>query len=384
MKRHGAQLSLTMPAILMALLLLPVVPAARAQSVTVTDEQARRLLSEIGQSIGGGEGAKVPASLVMSGRFTQFSGTSAANSDARSEIRGEIRIELLAPDRFLRTEIANPQPQTFVSLYQGFDGKEAWIDRKVNRTLGDDGSAEANRGLNGQNSPVAVRSRGMRDVTSGTVINRTETPGNIATERTVLGMPIPQPQGPEVSQSPGAIRETGQVAARKSPGPPGIDNPDVKKALTRRLLRDFACLSLIWLQQTPTPFPVRLSHAGSVQSGGEQIEALEITGPDDFAGRLFVSQSTHRPVLLTYRELTARSVGYLTSASPNEPNLPANLEEAAIQLHLGDYRLVKGPKNLSLWLPFHILRAINGRTIEEWRVEKYRLNSDLGEKRFQH
>ncbi|MFZ4596072.1 MAG: hypothetical protein ACOYOF_17575, partial [Verrucomicrobiaceae bacterium] len=59
------------------------------------------------------------------------------------------------------------------------------------------------------------------------------------------------------------------------------------------------------------------------------------------------------------------------------------VEEQTVQLFLADYRPVEGPMKTRLQLPFQMVRAVNGRPVDEWRVEKYRLNPGLKTKIFE-
>ena len=75
------------------------------------------------------------------------------------------------------------------------------------------------------------------------------------------------------------------------------------------------------------------------------------------------------------RQLAA--AGYVVAADGKETPADAN-QEIAVQFVLADYRNVNG-----VWLPFHIIKAINGAPVDEWKIEKYKLNPDLKPKRFE-
>ena len=342
------------------------------------DEAAlSRLLSEIEQARGGSG----LSSLAMVGKFRRSSGSAV--------VEGEIRIEMLLPDKLLKTETTNARQRTVVTLQQALSGEIAWVDRRVTQSMGDDGAGETTRGAAGMNRPEGIQTRGMRDVVGGTSINRIEMPGApTGTERTVMGMPIPQPGGPDASRSPGSIRDAAIQAAEPSQtGPPGIENPEVQAALRDQLRREFACLAYAWFSHVPPSFPLRASYGGVQTSEAGSVEAIDLTGPDQFAARLFVDQATHRPLLLSYRDLLPRNIGYLTTARPGSEGEPGSrptgeVEEQTVQLFLADYRPVEGPMKTRLQLPFQMVRAVNGRPVDEWRVEKYRLNPGLKAKSF--
>lgn len=344
-----------------------------------SDEAAlRRLLGEIQQA----RGESSPSSLTMVGKFRRTSGGGV--------VEGEIRIEMLLPDKLLKTETTNLRQRTVVTLQQSLSGEVAWVDRRVTQSMGDDGAGETTRGAAGMNRPEGIQTRGMRDVVGGTSINRIEMPGApTGTERTVMGMPIPQPGGPDASRSPGSIRDAAiQTAEPSKTGPPGVENPEVQAALRDQLLREFACLAYAWFSHNPPNFPLQATYGGVQTSENGSVEAIDLTGPNQFAARLFVDQATHRPLLLSYRDLLPRNIGYLTTArsgSEGEPSAPSagEVEEQTVQLFLADYRAVEGPMKSRLQLPFQMVRAVNGRPVDEWRVEKYRLNPGLKAKIFE-
>ncbi len=343
----------------------------------VPDEAAlSRLLSQVEEARGG----PGPSSLTMVGKFRRTSGSAV--------VEGEIQIEMLLPDKLLKTEKTNARQRTVVTLQQALSGEVAWVDRRVTQSLGDDGAGETTRGAAGMNRPEGIQTRGMRDVVGGTSVNRIEMPGaTVGTERTVMGMPIPQPGGPDASRSPGSIRDAAiQTAEPSRTGPPGIENPEVQAALRDQLLREFACLTYAWFSHIPASFPLRASYGGVQTSENGAVEAIDLTGPNQFAARLFVDQASHRPLLLSYRDLLPRNVGYLTTArsGPEPAARPAGeVEEQTVQLFLADYRPVEGPMKTRLQLPFQMVRAVNGRPVDEWRVEKYRLNPGLKTKIFE-
>jgi hypothetical protein len=204
-----------------------------------------------------------------------------------------------------------------------------------------------------------------------------------------MGMPIPQPGGPDASRSPGSIRDAAiQTVEPSKTGPPGVENPEVQAALRDQLLREFACLAYAWFSYNPPNFPLQATYGGVQTSENGSVEAIDLTGPNQFAARLFVDQATHRPLLLSYRDRLPRNIGYLTTArsgSEGEPSAPSagEAEEQTVQLFLADYRTVEGPMKTRLQLPFQMVRAVNGRPVDEWRVEKYRLNPGLKVKIFE-
>jgi hypothetical protein len=347
------------------------------------EQEAAAALNDLLQAIQRARGTGTLTSLAMVGKYRQLL--------RNPPLEGEIRIEMLLPDKLLKTETTLPRLRTVVTLQQAISGELAWVDRRVSQTLGDDGAGETTRGAAGLSRPEGIQTRGMRDVVSGTSVNRIELPGApVGTERTVMGMPIPQPGGPDASRSPGSVRDAAlETATQPRTAPPGVDNPDVQAALREQLLHEFASLSYAWLAQSPATFPLQASYGGSQPSDNGTVEAIDLRGPNEFVARLFVDQTTKRPLLLSYREVVPRRIGYVTTARPNAETTPPSSRggeeelERTVQLYLNDYRAVEGPQKMVLHLPFQMVRAVNGQLVEEWRVEKYRLNPGLKAKTFE-
>jgi hypothetical protein len=336
------------------------------------DERAQQLLAKVRAALGGDENLKNLRSLSLFGKY-RYRGRA-------GETSGEIKVDFLAPDKFIRIEDSNPQPLLFLTTIQAVNGNQVWFDRKATRPSRDDGSAEIAREQPGRTTPIAGETSGMRGTTSGVTTVRTNPPGTNTTERTVLGMPLPAPQGPDNNNNISKIEKDRKASAQgqtKSNRPPGMENPDVKSVLERQIRKEFACL-IFALTLTPrSSFPLEFTYAGEIKTDKSNVEAIEISGPHEFAARLFVDQTSSRPVMLSYRESISRKTGYVVSADVNE-NKAEEFEEVAIQLYFLDYRNVNG-----LMLPFQIVKAVNGAPIDEWKIEKYKVNPDLKAKRFE-
>jgi len=342
-----------------------------------TSARAQQLLAKVRASLGGEANLKQMRGLSLSGKYRRPGPTGA--------ITGEIKIDLLAPDKFLKTEESNPQPLIFVTLLQAVNGDQYWVDRQVRRPDRDDGSAEIARGRSAMPSQIANTTAGMRNTAQGNTTNRTTTPGSSrATDRNVFGTALPTQQGRDRDNPMTQVGEASKAAAQKrdsGASPPGIKNPGVRSVLETQLRKEFICLSLVWLTTTPAAFPLEFSYGGEIKNDHGNVEAIDISGPEDFAARLFVDQATARPAMLSYGELIRKNAGYVVSAAGDAQNTetkPEDIEEIAVQLYFSDYRNVNG-----VMLPFLIIKAVNGAPVDEWKIEKYKTNPDLKPKKFE-
>src|SRR5262245_28161681 len=264
--------------------------------------QAQRLLSKTREAVGGESKLKQVRALSFSGKYHR--------RHRSGGVTGEIRVDLLAPDKILMTEDSNPRPAVFVTVLQAMNGDQVWIDRKTHRPAGDDGSAEFARRQEGRTSPIATESGGMRDVTRGSTTVRTNPPGANTTERTILGMPLPSSQGRDLDTEAKKMEAARSASATRdvpSNRPPGIENPGVRSALERQIRKELTCLMFALLITPPSSMPFEFAYAGSIQSDQGVVEAIEISGSNQFAARLFVDQKTSLPLMLSYGDLVRRS-----------------------------------------------------------------------------
>jgi len=338
--------------------------------------RAQELLAKVRQGLGGAEQLRAVRSLSLSGKIIHYRRTGPTTA--------ELKVDLLLPDKFLKTEEGRPQRLTFVTMLQAVNGEQLWFDRQVHRTTPDDGSSEINRGQDAALSQVANQTAGMRGAATGNTTVRTNSPdGTTSSERTVLGMRIPTSGGRENDNSLSQVSKEAKTSAQQPAGAtksPGLDDAAVKAELGRQLRREFACLTLVWLLQSPASFPLQFAYAGEIKANHGQVEALELTGPEQFAARLFIEKASAKPALLSYRDVVNRRAGYVVSANVNEaePTEQNHGNEVAVQFYFADYRAVG-----KVLLPFQIIKAVNGVPVEEWKIEKYKLNPEFKAKKFE-
>jgi hypothetical protein len=364
---------------LLVTLLFPVVCFAQTrgnESTAEATERARQLLAKIQIALGGETNLKNLRSLSLTGNYYRR-GRAGNNT-------GQIKIDILAPDKLQKIEESNPQPALFVTTTQTVNGLQIWFNRKTNRAAGDDGSSEIARDQPGRTSPIAGETAGMRGTTTGRTTVRTNSPGTNTTERTVLGMPMPAPQGRDLNSEINKIEQDRKASAqvpRIGNRPPGIENPDVRSTLEKQIRKEFGCLVFALTLTPPSSFPLEFTYAGEITADQAKLEAIEIGGPEEFAARMFVDQASHRPVMIGYREMISQKSGYVVSVDENSRSREDGKEtgdEIAIQLYLSDYRNVNG-----ILLPFQITKAVNGVPVDEWKIEKYKINPDLKPRKFE-
>ena len=133
----------------------------------------------------------------------------------------------------------------------------------------------------------------------------------------------------------------------------------------------FARLLLVWLGATPSSLPVEFTYGGQAiaQVGAKSADVIDVTGPGNFAARLFINPQTHQVMMLTYK---ARKPG----KQPQESQAPES--EAESRWVLSDYRNVGG-----LNLPHQLVIFLDGRPVEEVSVKKVKINPSIKPDRFE-
>jgi len=128
------------------------------------------------------------------------------------------------------------------------------------------------------------------------------------------------------------------------------------------------------LLRTPSS-EVRFSYVGEVEAPHGRSDVVDITAPDGFAARLFLDQTSHLPLMLTYaglRPLFRAAEAPLEEAGIPEARQPASAGTPTLTLFLSDYREVDGIR-----LPHSLSRATNGEMVEEWAIDGWRVNPAL-------
>jgi hypothetical protein len=103
-------------------------------------------------------------------------------------------------------------------------------------------------------------------------------------------------------------------------------------------------------------YPLTFTYVGTAEAPQGKADVLEARGAPNFAARLFIDQSTHLPIMLSWQ------------GGPPPEN----------RLYFADYRDVDGMK----W-PFRLRRALGADTIEETTLDRYRVNPRIDPKKFQ-
>jgi hypothetical protein len=187
------------------------------------------------------------------------------------------------------------------------------------------------------------------------------------------------------------------------------DGPAARQAALRRSREDLARLLLGTVAATQPSFPVTYTYAGQAESPDGKADVIDVTGPDNFAARLFLDAQSHLPLMLTYMAPEARMMirtareggpppsGAARSGAPATARPPEGLspeekermdkavkEAAATPAKMIEYRMFfTDCRDVSgLSLPYHIARGTAEKTTEEWDIKSYKVNPTLRADRF--
>lgn len=132
-------------------------------------------------------------------------------------------------------------------------------------------------------------------------------------------------------------------AAADGRGRAAIDPAQLEEALRRARQADVSRLKLVWLLTTDAP----VTWIGTAESPDGKADVLEITPENQPAIRLFLDQTSHLPLMITW----------------------GGAPQATLQMTLAEYKVVNGIR-----FPHLITRGTSEQTIEEWTIESYRIN----------
>lgn len=205
--------------------------------------------------------------------------------------------------------------------------------------------------------------------------------------------------GDNLIQLPQPVAAPPQMMAARPGGPPPPTPEQMatmmaaqRKTRVTALKQDFTRLTLGMFAGSFASYPLTFTRVGIAESPQGKADIIEAKGPDNFTARLFISQDTHLPVMLTW----AAPARPATGARPGGPAMPgatATAPPAAAgatapaaappappenRLYFADFRDVDG-----MQLPFRLRRATGSETTEETTFDRYKLNAKIDPKKFE-
>jgi hypothetical protein len=201
-------------------------------------------------------------------------------------------------------------------------------------------------------------------------------------------------------------------------GPPPPTPEQLAAAARMRLVntrQDFARLMLGMFAGSSSAYPLTFTYVGKAEAPQGKADVLDVkgpAGPGAFAARLFISDSTHLPIMLTWTAPAPpmrggpprggpppsreggpppASRGDAPPASAGQPPSPPGSPAASAgrgrdsqpsapetRLYFGDYREVSG-----MQLPFRLRRALGTDTVEETTFDDFKINTKIDPRKFE-
>jgi hypothetical protein len=220
---------------------------------------------------------------------------------------------------------------------------------------------------------------------------------------------------PLKSSSPGGIAAGGAMIIRMGPaagpgggGPSEKPTPEQQEQIDRQLVRsarhDISRLMLGWLAAAHPAIAARYTYGGEAESPDGQAHIIDVKNADGFAARLFIDEKTGLPLMVTYQgpqprivtsggSRTAEGAGDHTRRQPTDDekkraqaDVRLRLEELEKQpstmieyaLYFDDWRDVDGIR-----FPHSLRRAMGGSTVEEWTIDKVKINPRIDPRKFE-
>lgn len=293
--------------------------AAHAQS-SDSKSRAREILDQARNALGGDAALKSIKSLSAFGDFRSGTGS--------SQVSGNVQMDLLLPDKLMRTMKWSPVGEMKVTSVEALDGSRVWTDSK-----------EKNSGPIPGNDAAGIGRGGRRSAGSGA----------------------------------GSGGSTGSGADKgiKMPAPTLRDASN-----GNQIAGDFSSMIVGLLLHLPASSQVEISSENNDAIDGVTADYLKIGVGDGSVIRLAIDQKTHRPVMAAYM---IAAVGEekdkaVTSSIP---------EMTKIQIYFSEYKPVAEKKHGNLWLPHQITKTRAGLTVEDMHIKKFELNPHLKPKQFE-
>jgi hypothetical protein len=291
-------------------------------------ERARELIHQARAAIGGDAALNAVRGLSGSGDFRSGS--------AGAEVSGEVQLDLLLPDKIMRTMKWSPMQTARVTRVEVMDGDHVWTDSQMK-----------------QPSEIA---------------------GNGPTGGSGTGL------------GGGGHRSTGGGGG--SGEQPGINGPlpELGASTDNQQMRlDFLCLILALFFRSPDVSQPEFSYVGDGDIDGAKADFLKIVTRDGLEISLALDQKSHRPIMAAYTssmmDTERRGRPRLKEKAGKEQDSRPKLAE--MQIYFSEYKAVTVKGFHDIWLPYQITKARNGQIVEDMHIKKFQLNPRLNPKQFE-
>jgi len=187
----------------------------------------------------------------------------------------------------------------------------------------------------------------------------------------------------------------GMVFRIAGPGGQQASPEQMEEMLRRIYTAEFSRYLLAIILTPPPSLTVEYKYAGESDVEDVQADVIDVSGPNNFAVRVFFDKKSHMPLLLSYRGPKPRIMTMTRQAgSGSKPEdvakaraeaekkmqaeTPAVPEEVDFYIRMTDYKKVGG-----VTLPYKLTFLTENEVSEEFEISKYQLNPQFKADRFE-
>jgi len=187
----------------------------------------------------------------------------------------------------------------------------------------------------------------------------------------------------------------GMVFRIAGPGGQQASPEQMEEMLRRIYTAEFSRYLLAIILTPPPSLTVEYKYAGESDVEDVQADVIDVSGPNNFAVRVFFDKKSHMPLLLSYRGPKPRIMTMTRQAgSGSKPEdvakaraeaekkmqaeTPAAPEEVDFYIRMTDYKKVGG-----VTLPYKLTFLTENEVSEEFEISKYQLNPQFKADRFE-
>ena len=260
-----------------------------------------------------------------------------------NEIATDTTVDILLPDKFLRTDLSHFGVGSELANIRAINGDQTWFDVKL--------SGGGPIGLGGGMAP-----------------------------------PPPGPPGNENGRSNLDPSFTGGG---------GAPDGGMLTQISQTSAADLDRLLLSWLLIAPASLHAEFNYVGEAKVEGKTVDVIEVTSAGDFKARLSIDQQTHQVLQLSHtikvprmnfnrgqqgqnrnRQLTQEEREKLREEARARA-AEGDLREVEIRWLISDYRNENG-----LNLPHHIAKSVGSQVYEQVEVKQVKINPSLKSDKF--
>jgi hypothetical protein len=187
--------------------------------------------------------------------------------------------------------------------------------------------------------------------------------------------------------------------------PTPAQQAELDKQIVQAARQDISRLMLGWFASAHPSVTMQYTYAGEAESPDGKAFIVDAKSADGFAARLFVDETTHLPLMVTYQAPQGRTVtvgapppggGGRAGGSPrpasaeDRQRIEADAERQINQLQTQPAAMVEYRLYFDDWrdedgikFPHSMRRAAAGTTVEEWTVSKVKVNPKIDPKKFE-